>query len=76
MTVAEFVELYKGRRVRVNNRAVNTNNIGRTAVVLGVISAHSGDRIWLSMDDGIQKGHKATPEVLDLIDNTPLPLPG
>ncbi len=77
MTSEEFIERYKGRRVRANERVVDKSNVGRTGVVL---CAYADDLIELSMDDwhspNIFNVYKL--DVLDekLLRIEPLPLPG
>jgi hypothetical protein len=73
MTNAEFVELYKGRRVVMNALCLNENNPGRKGVVVGL-----GSGIDLEMNDGtsytIDACYKL--DLIEEVDRKPLPLPG
>ena len=81
MTAQEFVEKYKGRRVRVNDRAVSFEQIGKEGFVDEVASDRLDDLlVSIVLDDG-SAPYLFQPHKLDVLDEkprkvVPLPLPG
>jgi hypothetical protein len=77
MTNEEFVELYMGRRFRINNNWLGeAERIGQECVLLPNVDAFM---IWIRLDDG--KALSTHQNRLDPIDTkpkvvVPLPLPG